>query len=65
MVDKNETKQDKKKLLPFKNALDNSQKVHNIYLSHRIIDPEGPKARTKKTGIDFMIRILIFVENWL
>ena len=27
--------------------------------------PEGPKARTNKTSINFMILILIFVENCL
>ena len=38
------------------------------YLSHRIIDSfshKGPKGRANKPGINFIIFISIFVENYL
>ncbi len=30
-----------------------------------LFSPGGPKAQAKKTGINFMIFILIFIENCL
>ena len=30
-----------------------------------LLKTEGPMAQTNKIGVDFMISILIFVENWL
>ena len=36
-------------------------KMKKIKIKTSFFSPEGPKARAKKTGIDFMIFILIFV----
>ena len=57
-----------------------TQQWENSYLSHRFIDrfprilklqdytsfvrPEGPKDRANKTCFNFMILILIFMENF-
>ena len=42
-----------------------SLKGENIKIKTSILSPEGLKAQAKKTGFNFMIFILIFVENCL
>ena len=34
-------------------------------LEQVLLAPKGPKVRANKTGINFMVFILIFVENYL
>ena len=39
--------------------------MKKIKIETRMYSLEGPKARANKTGINFMIFILLFVENCL
>ncbi len=39
--------------------------MKNFKIKTSFVSREGPKARADKTGINFMIFILIFVENCL
>ena len=39
--------------------------MKNQKIKTSVVKPEGPKAKVSKTGIDFMIFILIFVKNSL
>ena len=43
-------------------SVDIEMKNHKI--NTNFVSLEGPKARANKSGINFMILILIFVENW-
>ena len=37
--------------------------MKNNKIKTSFVSPEGPKARATQTGINFMIIILMFVEN--
>ncbi len=39
--------------------------MKNFKIKTSFVSREGPKARADKTGINFMIFVLIFVENSL
>ena len=39
--------------------------MKNYKIKNSFVGPEGPKVRTSKTGINFMIHILISIENCL
>ncbi len=39
--------------------------MKNYKIKMSFVRPEGPKDRTNKTGFNFIIFILIFVENCL
>ncbi len=52
-------------LYKFTKVIIDTDKINHIYLSHRIIDSFPRPLAADKTGINFMIFILIFVENCL
>ena len=37
--------------------------MKNYKINSIFVGPEGPKGRSSKTGIDFIIFILLFVDN--
>ena len=55
----------KNRMASYNRQLSEDIKMKNYRIKTSFVSPEGPKTRANKTGINFMIFILIFVVNCL